>query len=93
MLCACSVDLDRLRQAVLNYVDNELANLVATHGDDAEPTASFQRVLQRAATHVQSAGREEVTGADVLVAMFAEPESYAVYFLHEQEITVHHRGF
>src|SRR3954465_15349591 len=87
VLRACSVDLDRLRREVLNYVDNELANLVATHSDDAKPTASFQRVLQRAAIHVQSSGREEVTGANVLVAMFAERESHAVYFLQEQDMT------
>ena len=87
VLRACSVDLDRLRREVLNYVDNELANLVAAHGDDAKPTASFQRVLQRAAIHVQSSGREEVTGASVLVAMFAERESHAVFFLQGQDIT------
>ena len=87
VLRACSVDLDRLRREVLNYVDNELANLVAAHSDDAKPTASFQRVLQRAAIHVQSSGREEVTGANVLVAMFAERESHAVYFLQEQDMT------
>jgi ATP-dependent Clp protease ATP-binding subunit ClpA len=87
VLRACSVDLDRLRREVLNYVDNEFANLVATHSDDAAPTASFQRVLQRAAIHVQSSGREEVTGANVLVAMFAERESHAVYLLQEQDMT------
>ena len=87
LLRACSVDLDRLRRQVLNYVDNELANLATGHGDDAKPTASFQRVLQRAAIHVQSSGREEVTGANVLVAMFAERESHAVYFLQEQDMT------
>ena len=87
VLRACGVDLDRLRREVLNYVDNELGNLVAAHGDDAKPTASFQRVLQRAAIHVQSSGREEVTGANVLVAMFAERESHAVYFLLEQDMT------
>src|SRR5213075_3359855 len=72
---------------VLAYVDNELTNLVSNHGEDAKPTASFQRVLQRAAIHVQSSGREEVTGANVLVAMFAERESHAVYFLQEQDMT------
>src|SRR6202522_2540569 len=87
VLRACSVDLDRLRREVLTYVDNELGNLVASHTEDAKPTASFQRVLQRAAIHVQSSGREEVTGANVLVAMFAERESHAVYFLQEQEMT------
>jgi ATP-dependent Clp protease ATP-binding subunit ClpA len=87
VLRACSVDLDRLRREVLTYVDNELGNLVASHTEDAKPTASFQRVLQRAAIHVQSSGREEVTGANVLVAMFAERESHAVYFLQEQDMT------
>ena len=87
VLRACGVELDRLRREVLNYVDNELANLVAAHTDDAKPTASFQRVLQRAAIHVQSSGREEVTGANVLVAMFAERESHAVSFLLEQDMT------
>ncbi len=60
---------------------------MSNHADDAKPTASFQRVLQRAAIHVQSSGREEVTGANVLVAMFAERESHAVYFLQEQDMT------
>src|SRR5487761_359996 len=87
VLRACSVDLERLRREVLTYVDNELGNLVAAHKDDAKPTASFQRVLPRAAIHVQSSGREEVTGANVLVAMFAERESHAVYFLQEQDMT------
>ena len=87
VLRACGVDLDRLRHEVLNYVDHELGNLVAAHGDDAKPTASFQRVLQRAAIHVQASGGEEVTAANVLVAMFAERDSHAVYFLREQGIT------
>src|SRR6202043_312522 len=87
VLRACSADLDRLRREVLTYVDNELGNLVTAQSDDAKPTASFQRVLQRAAIHVQSSGREEVTGANVLVAMFAERESHAVYFLQEQDMT------
>src|SRR6202012_3050768 len=86
-LRACSVDLDRLRRDLAGYVDNELTSLVSPHAEDAKPTASFQRVLQRAAIHVQSSGREEVTGANVLVAMFAERESHAVYFLQEQEMT------
>src|SRR5580693_9332668 len=87
VLRACTVDLDKLRRDLLGYVDNELVNLVSTHVEDAKPTASFQRVLQRAAIHVQSSGREEVTGANVLVAMFAERESHAVYFLQEQDMT------
>jgi len=87
VLRACTVDLEKLRRDLLGYVDNELVNLVSTHVEDAKPTASFQRVLQRAAIHVQSSGREEVTGANVLVAMFAERESNAVYFLQDQEMT------
>src|SRR6185437_6805020 len=87
VLRACSVELDKLRRDLTNYVENELSNLISTHVEDAKPTASFQRVLQRAAIHVQSSGREEVTGANVLVAMFAERESHAVYFLQEQDMT------
>ncbi|MGO8919170.1 MAG: ATP-dependent Clp protease ATP-binding subunit ClpA [Stellaceae bacterium] len=87
VLRACTVDIEKLRRDLLGYVDNELVNLVSTHVEDAKPTASFQRVLQRAAIHVQSSGREEVTGANVLVAMFAERESHAVYFLQEQDMT------
>ena len=87
VLRACNVDVDRLRRELLNYVDNDLANLVSAHKDDPKPTASFQRVLQRAAINVQSSGREEVTGANILVAMFAERESHAVYFLQEQDMT------
>ncbi|WP_374444887.1 ATP-dependent Clp protease ATP-binding subunit ClpA [Stella sp.] len=87
VLRACGVDLDRLRRELIEYLDNELANLVSNRLEDAKPTASFQRVLQRAAIHVQSSGREEVTGANVLVAMFAERESHAVYFLQEQDMT------
>src|SRR5258708_11201398 len=87
VLRACSVDLEKLRRDVTNYVDNELSNLISTHVEDAKPTASFQRVLQRAAIHVQSSGRDEVTGADVLVAMFAERESDAIYCLQEQDMT------
>ncbi len=84
---ACSVDVDQLRRNLENYVDNDLASLVMATGDDAKPTAGFQRVIQRAVIHVQSSGREEVTGANVLVAIFAERESHAAYFLQEQDMT------
>ena len=87
VLRACTVDLDKIRRELIHYVDHDLAGLISSHVEDAKPTASFQRVLQRAAIHVQSSGREEVTGANVLVAMFAERESHAVYFLQEQEMT------
>jgi ATP-dependent Clp protease ATP-binding subunit ClpA len=84
---ACGVDVEILRQELMHYVDTELQNLVHTGADEAKPTSSFQRVLQRAAIHVQSSGREEVTGANVLVALFSERESNAVFMLQEQEMT------
>jgi len=87
VLRACGIDLDRLRNDLIEYIDNELSNLITAQAGDAKPTAGFQRVLQRAAIHVQSSGREEVTGANVLVAMFSERESHAVYYLQEQEMT------
>jgi ATP-dependent Clp protease ATP-binding subunit ClpA len=87
VLRACGVDVERLRRDLSEYVQNELTSLVTSRLEDAKPTASFQRVLQRAAIHVQSSGREEVTGANVLVAMFAERESHAVFFLQEQDMT------
>ena len=84
---ACNVDLEALRRNLVEYVDAELTNLVSDTGDDSKPTAGFQRVIQRAVIHVQSSGREEVTGANVLVAIFAERESHAAYFLQEQDMT------
>jgi ATP-dependent Clp protease ATP-binding subunit ClpA len=84
---ACNVDLDELRRTVLNYIDTELDNLVTGYDEDSKPTAGFQRVIQRAVIHVQSSGRDEVSGANVLVAIFAERESHAAYFLQEQQMT------
>jgi ATP-dependent Clp protease ATP-binding subunit ClpA len=84
---ACNVDIEALRQSLIRYLDTELKNIVLDEPDDAKPTAGFQRVIQRAVIHVQSSGREEVTGANVLVAIFAERESHAAYFLQEQEMT------
>jgi len=84
---ACNVDMDALRRNLVEYVDTELSNLVIDGRQDSKPTAGFQRVIQRAVIHVQSSGREEVTGANVLVAIFAERESHAAYFLQEQEMT------
>jgi len=84
---ACNVDLDELRTTVIEYVDKELNNLITGYNEDSKPTSGFQRVIQRAVIHVQSSGREEVTGANVLVAIFAERESHAAYFLQEQEMT------
>ncbi|WAJ30863.1 ATP-dependent Clp protease ATP-binding subunit ClpA [Antarcticirhabdus aurantiaca] len=83
----CSVNLDSLRASLTEYIDTELANLVTGHNEDSKPTAGFHRVIQRAVIHVQSSGREEVTGANVLVAIFAERESHAAFFLQEQEMT------
>ena len=84
---ACGVDADRLRQDVSEFVDTELDNLKSGAGGDPKPTAGFQRVVQRSVIHVQSSGREEVTGANVLVALFSERESHAVYFLQAHEMT------
>ena len=85
---ACSVDVAELRDTLVEFVDEDLSNLVTdVDGSEAVPTAAFQRVIQRAAIHVQSSGRTEVTGANVLVAIFAERESNAAYFLQAQEMT------
>jgi len=87
VLRACDVDLAILRKNLEDYVDNELESLTREDNEESKPTAGFQRVIQRAVIHVQSSGREEVTGANVLVAIFAERESHAAYFLQEQEMT------
>jgi ATP-dependent Clp protease ATP-binding subunit ClpA len=84
---ACNVDVDALRRTLSTYVDTDLATLIVDDGEDAKPTAGFQRVVQRAVIHVQSSGREEVTGANILVAIFAERESHAAYFLQEQNMS------
>ncbi|MEM8571087.1 MAG: ATP-dependent Clp protease ATP-binding subunit ClpA [Pseudomonadota bacterium] len=85
---ACGVELDTLRKTILAFLDEELDALVSDiDGSEAAPTTGFQRVIQRAAIHVQSSGRSEVTGANVLVAIFAERESHAAYFLQEQDMT------
>lgn len=84
---ACGVDLDRLRTDLTNFLDKDLAGLASERPTEPKPTAAFQRVIQRAAIHVQSTGRDEVTGANVLVALFAERESHAVYFLQLQDMT------
>ena len=85
---ACGVDLDSLRSQLTSFVDDELESLISdVDGSEAAPTTGFQRVIQRAAIHVQSSGRSEVTGANVLVAIFAERESHAAYFLQQQNMT------
>ena len=88
VLRACNVDLEKLRTSLTKFITTELKSLVTdVEGSESVPTAAFQRVVQRAAIHVQSSGRSEVTGANVLVALFAERESNAVYFLQEQDMT------
>src|SRR5215203_1591098 len=87
VMTACGVSRDELRASVKQYLDNELGALVADSATDPTPTSGFQRVVQRAILHVQSSGRDEVTGANVLVALFSERESYAVYFLQQQDMS------
>jgi ATP-dependent Clp protease ATP-binding subunit ClpA len=84
---ACDVDLAELKKTLVNYIDTELRALIVDDGEEAKPTAGFQRVIQRAVIHVQSSGRDDVTGANVLVAVFSERESHAAYFLQEQDMT------
>ena len=85
---ACSVNLDDLRKDLEDFIEDDLSTLITdVEGSEAVPTAAFQRVIQRAAIHVQSSGRTEVTGANVLVAIFSELESNAAYFLQEQDMT------
>ena len=87
VMTACGVNRDELKATVKQYLDVELGALVADSGTDPTPTSGFQRVVQRAILHVQSSGRDEVTGANVLVALFSERESYAVYFLQQQDMS------
>ncbi len=87
VMTACGVDLDELRNTVAHYLDTELEALKVEAATDPSPTSGFQRVVQRAILHVQSSGRDEVTGANVLVALFSERESYAVYFLQQQDMS------
>jgi len=85
---ACNVDVDLLNENLEFYIDNELENIVTSDSKlEPQPTASFQRVIQRSIVHVQSSGKNEVTGANILVALFAERESHATFFLQEQEVT------
>ncbi|MGF7170652.1 ATP-dependent Clp protease ATP-binding subunit ClpA [Sphingobium xanthum] len=84
---ACGVELGELGDTVTHYLDTELESLKVSGSVDPSPTSGFQRVVQRAILHVQSSGKEEVTGANVLVALFSERESYAVYFLQQQDMS------
>jgi ATP-dependent Clp protease ATP-binding subunit ClpA len=87
VMTACKVDLDKLRRDLTNYLDNDCASFVVEDGGQVHPTAAFQRVVQRAVLHVESSSKDEVTGANVLVSIFAERESHAAYFLQEQDMT------
>lgn len=87
VLTGCDVDVDALKSDLEDFINEELDSLIVASGQDARPTAAFQRVIQRAVIHVQSSGREEVTGANVLVAIFAERESHAAYFLEQQDMS------
>ena len=87
VLRACGVDIDKIKKDLTEFLDKDLAGLATDRAGDPKPTAGFQRVVQRAAIHVQSSGRDEVTGANVLVALFSERESHAVYFLQLQDMT------
>ena len=84
---ACGLDVQQLRHDLSQFVDHELDGLKAVGTTDPKPTAGFQRVIQRSVIHVQSSGREEVTGANVLVAMFSERESHAVFYLQVQDMS------
>lgn len=87
VLRGVGIDLAELKRSLVDFIDSELSTLVVDHVDESRPTAGFQRVIHRAAIHVQSAGKQEVNGANVLVALFSERESHAVYFLQEQDVT------
>jgi len=87
VLRACGVDMDTLKIDVESFIDETTPLLPLDSELETQPTLGFQRVLQRAVYHVQSSGREEVTGANVLVAIFSEQESQAVYLLHQHDVT------
>ena len=87
VLKACDIDLILLKKNLDEFINNNLNNLSDNFTGEPKLTNGFQRVLQRAAIHVQSSGRQEVTGANMLVAIFSEKESYAVYFLGKQNMS------
>ena len=88
VLRACGVEVEKLRQDLKSFIDDDLRRFgIQKKLIEPKPTAGFQRVVQRAAIHVQSSGREEVTGANVLIAIFSERESHAVYFLQMHDMT------
>jgi ATP-dependent Clp protease ATP-binding subunit ClpA len=83
VLKACGTNLDELKKLLVDFIE-EHTPLIADDDSETQPTLGFQRVIQRAILHVQSSGKKEVTGANVLVAIFGEKDSHAVYFLHEK---------
>ena len=87
ILRACNVDTNKIRAQIIEFVDKDLAAMASDQAGDPTPAAGFQRTVDRAASHAQSAGREQVNGGDVLVALFSERESHAVYFLQLQDMT------
>jgi ATP-dependent Clp protease ATP-binding subunit ClpA len=87
VMTACKLDIEKLRRDLANYLDNDCASFVVEDGGQVHPTAAFQRVVQRAVLHVESSSKDEVTGANVLVSIFAERDSHAAYFLQEQDMT------
>lgn len=87
VMAGCGVDLDTIKKNLSEFLENDLTSLVVDNVEEARPTAGFQRVIHRAAIHVQSAGKTEVTGSNVLVALFSERDSHAVFFLQEQEVS------
>ncbi|MGE6333712.1 AAA family ATPase, partial [Stenotrophomonas sp. NPDC077659] len=87
VLKACGADAERLRQELEQAIEASVSRLAEDDGRDTQPTLGFQRVLQRAVYHVQSSGKKEVTGANVLVAIFGEKDSHAVYYLNQQDVT------
>ncbi|WP_395007029.1 Clp protease N-terminal domain-containing protein, partial [Undibacterium sp.] len=86
---ACAVNIEDLRKTLSNFISDNTPTVQGTGEVDTQPTLGFQRVIQRAIMHVQSAsnGKKEVTGANVLVAIFGEKDSHAVYYLHQQGVT------
>jgi ATP-dependent Clp protease ATP-binding subunit ClpA len=87
VLRACGVDLEELRHVLSDFIAEHTPRLSGHTEQDTQPTQGFQRVIQRAILHVQSSGKKEVTGANVLVAIFGEKDSHAVYFLNQRGVT------
>ncbi|MGE8356952.1 MAG: Clp protease N-terminal domain-containing protein, partial [Microvirgula sp.] len=87
VLRACNANIDQLRRQLAEFIDQHTPTVPGTEDVETQPTLGFQRVIQRAILHVQSSGKKEVTGANILVAIFGEKDSHAVYFLHQQNIS------